>query len=211
MIEKDIKDELQKERAHFLKMKNGDESGLEYFFHKYYKYLVVTTYNILGDDEMAKDIVQTVFFNFWNKRKELDIINIKAYLRKSVYNKSIDEIRKKNRKGGWTEELNESIHIEKSYSVQQNLEVEELQEKINRAISQLPDRCRTIFCLSRLENLSHKEIAKELDISVKTIENQMTKALKLMRKYIYPVKTWIGLFFIGGCSQFYELIKSFFE
>jgi len=120
---------------------------------------------------------------------------MKPYLRRSVYNKSIDEIRRKSRQGGWTAEINDIDHPKEPSSVVEDLEATELQVKINEVIASLPDRCRTIFCLSRLENLSHKEIASQLDISTKTIENQITKALKIMRNQIYTIDL-LMLFFI---------------
>jgi len=178
----------EEEQLYIQKLKRGDELALEYFFNKYYKYLVVTAYKILHDDFMAKDIVQDVFFHLWEKRSSWEIIDIKSYLRRAVYNKSIDVIRKKKRKGGWTEEITDIDHPQESSNIMENIEANELQEKINKAIDSLPDRCRTIFCLSRFENLSHKEIASQLDISVKTIENQITKALKIMRKHIYTAE-----------------------
>jgi len=171
------------EHIQLQKMKMDDESALEYFFTKYYKYLVVTAYNILHEDAKAKDIVQEVYLKFWNKRQELKIQQVKPYLRRAVYNKCIDDIRKQ-KKQGTTEEITEINHPQISSSIINQLEVEELQNRINKAIDLLPNRCRTIFCLSRLENLSHKEIAEQLDISTKTIENQITKALKIMRKHI---------------------------
>ena len=195
MSEEDI-DKRKEEKCHFDKMKNGDEVGLAYFFQKYYKYLVITSFNILGDEDAARDVVQNVFVYFWNKRNQMDIESFKPYLRKMVFNRSIDEIRKKKRKGQILE-LNEGHHQIESGSGLQNLETQELQDRINDAISRLPSRCRTVFCLSRLENLSHKEISEQLDISVKTIENQITKALKIMREYVYLLDTWLIIFILA--------------
>lgn len=177
----------EEEKLYIQKLKNSDDKALEYFFNQYYKYLVVTAYNILHDDFRAKDIVQDVFFRLWEKRAELKIQDMKPYLRRAVYNKAIDHIRKIKRQGGWTEEITDISHPVVSRTVLDEIAGKELQQRINKAINLLPNKCKTVFCLSRLENLSHKEIAAQLDISVKTIENQMTKALKIMRKHLLSI------------------------
>lgn len=160
----------------------GDEKALQNIFERYYKYLVVTAYNILHDDERAKDMVQDVFFGLWKKREKLNVQGeLKPYLRRAVVNRAIDVWRSKKKGGTW-EEVSEVTQPSGEASAQQQLEGADLQKAINAAIDSLPERCRQVFALSRFENLSHKEIAQQLDISVKTIENQMTKALRIIRK-----------------------------
>ena len=158
-----------------------DEKALQLIFDRYYKYLVVTAYNVLHDDHRSKDLVQDVFFDLWKRRENLKVQgSLKSYLRKAVVNRCIDETRRKKR-SGTTEEIQDFNQPDQHISPQQQLETEELQQVINRAIDSLPGRCREVFALSRFEGFSHKEIAAKLDISVKTIENQMTKALKIIR------------------------------
>ena len=169
-----------------------DEKALQLIFDRYYKYLVVTAYNLLGDDHRSKDLVQDVFFELWKKRENLNVHgSLKSYLRKAVINRCIDEIRRKKR-SGTPEDIRNFEQPDQNTSPQQQLETQELQQVINRAIDSLPHRCREVFALSRLEGWSHKEIAEKLGISVKTIENQMTKALKIIRAVVNKYGLWIG-------------------
>lgn len=163
-----------------LLLKN-DEKGLELIFERYYKYLVVTAYKMLSDDHKARDLVQDVFFRFWEKRGTLNIqISLKAYLRKAVVNRVLDDIRK-HKRHIWDEQIVETQQMTESVTVLDHLETTDLQQVIDQAIASLPKRCRMVFSLSRFENMSHKEIAQELSISTKTIESQITKALKVLR------------------------------
>lgn len=162
-------------------MKAGEELALQKIFKHYYKYLVVTGYNITGDNEKAKDLVQDVFFELWKKREQIEIqSSLKAYLRRAVVNRSLNYI-KTQKRFDFGDENFDAQTPDKTFSAQKNLEAQDLKSAINRAIDSLPTKCKTIFMLSRFEKLSHKEIAAKLDISTKTIENQITKALKIVR------------------------------
>ena len=165
-------------------LREDDDRGMQLIFEHYYKYLVVTAYNIQGDDNKAQDLVQDVLFEFWKKRKTLDItISLKAYLRRAVVNKSIDEIRSRKRLV-FNDQLVESQADQDVEQHISDLEQNDLNLIIQKTIEALPERCKLIFKLSRFESLSHKEIASQLGISTKTIENQITKALKLLRKQL---------------------------
>ena len=171
-----------------------DEKGLQSIFDRYYKYLVVTAFKVVNDDHQARDIVQDVFFDFWKKRAQHNInISLKAYLRRAVVNRSIDFLRKKKRIGT-SEEITDYNQPSNTASIQDILETNDLQSALHAAIDGLPERCRQVFSLSRFEDMSHKEIAAKLDISVKTIENQMTKALKILRKVLENYQTVLGWF-----------------
>ena len=169
-----------------------DEKGLQSIFDRYYKYLVVTAFKVVNDDHQARDIVQEVFFDFWKKREQHNInISLKAYLRRSVVNRSIDYLRSKKRIGS-SEEITDYNQPSDNASIQDIMETNDLQTALQAAIDGLPERCREVFSLSRFEDMSHKEIAAKLDISVKTIENQMTKALKILRKVLAKHQTMLG-------------------
>ena len=143
---------------------------------------------MLRDEHQAKDLVQDVLFNFWSKREEISIESgLKAYLKRATVNKSIDQIRRKKR-FGVPEEITDFNQASLDVSVQEVMETSDLEATILAAIKTLPERCQLIFSLSRFEDLSHKEIAEKLDISKKTIENQMTKALKVIRLAVKQYK-----------------------
>ena len=179
-------DELQnaQEQEWLHALRGGSHAALEAIFDSYYRYLVVSAYKFIQDDERAKDLVQDVFFNLWTKREALTIQgSLKSYLRRAVVNRAIDEFRK-NKRLVWEEDLSTYQQSASEPSADQLLAAQDLQQTIDGAIEKLPEKCRVVFALSRFENLSHKEIAKQLDISTKTIENQITKALRIIRQAV---------------------------
>jgi len=181
-------------------LQTDDEQAMEHIFNAYYPYLVKTAYHVLMDEHQAKDLVQEVLFNFWSKRENVTIESgLKSYLRKSVVNRSIDQIRRKKR-FGVAEEITDYNLTDNNVSKQELLETHDLQQVILAAIERLPEKCKLVFTLSRFEDLSHSEIAEQLDISKKTIENQMTKALKVVRQAVQQYKElsiFIILNFLG--------------
>jgi len=163
-------------------LKSDDESAMEKIFQEYYKYLVVTSYNIIDDDAKAKDLVQDTFFDFWQKRNELSLdISLKAYLRRAVINKSIDEIRRR-KKIVFNDEIVDHAIESDAAAYHEEVDNSDLKAMMMKSIELLPEKCKVVFKLSRFEGFTHKEIASELGISTKTIENQITKALKSIRK-----------------------------
>lgn len=174
---------LAEEQSWLRMMASDDQRAMELIFNRYYKYLVVTAYNYLKDDNLAKDLVQDVLFKFWEKRSSLSIdTSLKAFLRRSVVNKSIDELRKKRIK--WEEEVTDANAPIATDNIDRQLETSELEKVIHKAIDSLPEKCKLVFSLSRFENMSHGEISEALGISKKTIENQITKALKVLRSAV---------------------------
>ena len=148
---------------------------------------------ILGDEEDAREVVQKVFLALWEKREEMDLsTSLKSYLFTSVHNRSLNVIR--DRKKFSDEEVPEVVG---EWDVSAQIESMELEKKIGEAISGLPEKCREIFELNRFEGLKYGEIADHLGISVKTVENQMSKALKVLREQLSKYLTlllWL-LFF----------------
>lgn len=174
-------------------LKAGKEIALQRIFNHYYKYLVVTGYNITGDNEKAKDLVQDVFYELWKKREKLNIqSSLKSYLRRAVVNRSLNYI-KTQKRFDFGDENFDAQTPDQVVSVQKVLEAQDLKSALNSAIDSLPAKCKAIFMLSRYEKLSHKEIAAKLEISTKTIENQITKALKIVRAAVEKYDA-LGLF-----------------
>lgn len=164
-------------------IKGDDEKAYRALFDRYYKYLLVTAYAYVKDENTIRDLTQDVFFEIWKKRNSLNINNVKAYLRRSVINKALNYIKAQRMD---FEDSNDSFDAPDNSNVQEQLEADQLQSVINDAIEKLPERCRVIFALRRFEELSLKEIAAKLDISPKTVENQLTKAMKILRKAVEP-------------------------
>ena len=166
-------------------LRSGDQKAFRALFDQYYKYLVVTVYNVLGDGEKAKDIAHDVFLQVWKKREHLDIqASFRPYLRQAAINKTLNYI--KSQRFDFTEPEDFPVQESPEAGAQELLEGQDLQELINATIEQLPKKCQQIFILCRLEHMSHKEIAAKLGISTKTVENQMTKALKILRNAVAP-------------------------
>ena len=162
------------------RIKAGDRSAFRALFHAQYPGVCQTIHRYIADPGLTEDLAQEVFVRFWNKRDKIDVSsNPGAYLRRMGVNEALAHLRKKTR--FQADEL--PIHLPGylAADADEQLGANELQSRINAAVATLPERCRLVFELSRYEELSNREIAEQLDISVKTVENQMTKALKTLR------------------------------
>ena len=154
----------------FERIKSGDENLFNQLFDDYYTSLCFFFFCFLQDLDLSRSLVQEVFVNLWVKRDNIDVSHsVKSYLYNSVKNKSIDYIRKEKKK----------IHIyDFSDDIIQSpfkdlVEEAELNDRINRSINELPEKCKEIFKLCRFDGLKYSQIAEQLDISIKTVEMQM--------------------------------------
>ena len=169
-----------------------DPSVIEHLFKSHYSPLCRTVYKIVRSQQVAEDIVQEVFLKLWNKREELEInVSLKSYLFRSAINTSLNFIGQ-SKKLEFLEE--EDLNVLSHNDVENNYDFLETEKNIKEAIDTLPPACRSVFILSRFEELSYKEIADTLQISVKTVENQMGKALKVLRE---KLKNYIVMLMIS--------------
>jgi RNA polymerase sigma-70 factor (ECF subfamily) len=165
----------------------------------YYPRLVRFSQTYVVSRQDAENIVQDVFLHLWERWDEMEsLININAFLFMSVRNKCIDYLRKQTQlrqRERTLSELQEKEFQLNLYSLQvldeHNLSQEEIEAIVTEAIQSLPERCREIFILSRLEGLRYKEIASRLNISVNTVEGQMSIALRKLKK---KLKNYISIF-----------------
>lgn len=149
-------------RSHF--------TGLCFFAQKYVK-----------DFEIAKEIVQDAFLSLWEKRETIDMERpVKSYLTMIIHNKSTNYLRDNRKFDKFILDIEKLVDIPE-YENSDSLVEDELKLKIDIAIKDLPEKCREIFVMNRYENLKYQEIADKLQISVKTVETQMSKALQHMR------------------------------
>lgn len=175
----------QQEREWLSGLKAGDKTAFKAIYDQYYKYLVVTAFNVLGDSDAARDLAQDVFVEIWKKRETLLISSsLKPYLRRAVVNKTLNYI--KASRIDFNDPATLPENTTDAPSQDEQLHADNLEKIIHNAIANLPERCRIVFTLCRLEKLSHKEIAAQLNISTKTVENQMTRALVILRKALGP-------------------------
>lgn len=162
-------------------LREGNESAFEQVFKEYYKRLHAYGYTFVKDDEAAEEIVQNVFCRIWEKKDQLNTGgSIKSYLYRAVHNESLNYLKHHKVRAKYEQYYTGHMSEEYDYS-SRKMETSELEGHIQKAMSELPAQCRIIFHLSRFEHLKYQQIADQLGISVKTVENQMGKALKLMR------------------------------
>ena len=172
-----------------------DEKEIEILFRTYFAPLCQFSRKYTNDLDSAKEIVHDVFVTLWEKRNEINPDKqIKSYLFTSVYNRSLNYIRD-NKKFDKNIEISELTKtIDESNSVEDMMDSAVLNARIQQALQKLPEKCREIFILSRFKELKYAEIAKKLIISVKTVEAQMTKALKILREELkdcMPLLIWL--------------------
>lgn len=160
-------------------VRTDHEVVFEEAFKSNFKALHAYSYTMLQDDAMAEEIVQTVFLKLWESRERMAIhTSLRAYLYKSVYNESLNYLKHKRVQRKYMEE---AMVAQKQQQAQEADADNELQKHLQRALRQLPEKCRTVFQLSRFEELKYQEIGDKLGISLKTVEAHMGKALKLLR------------------------------
>ena len=161
--------------------KSLNKSLFEELFKENFSQLCGFAQSYIYDLDSSKEIVQDVFINLWQKKESIDLSkSIKSYLYTSVKNRCLNYIR--DNKKFRSKVLDVDI-ADYDYSFDSDFLVEnELQTKITDILNSLPKKCKQVFELSRYENLKNKEIAEKLDISVKTVEAQMTKALKIFKE-----------------------------
>ena len=157
----------------------------EDFFRQNYARVCQVVYKYIRDAGKVEDLAQEIFTELWVKRDSIQIhTSLDAYLRRMAVSRALNYIRD-TKKHNWdeldagSEELQQSHYQEASALLQ--LEESELKALIDEAISKLPEKCRIVFLMSRQEEMSYTEISQQLDISIKTVENQIGKALKLLR------------------------------
>lgn len=160
---------------------NDDREAFNALFSRHWDTLYQSAYYILKDQEGSKDIVQDIFIWLWEHRRHLSIQQPKAYLKAAVKFKVANYIRAGNIREGFFTELSRSVLPTTIIDTEARLELAELQSILEQAIFRLPEKCRQVFQLSREGSLTNQQIAERLGISVKTVENQMTIALRRIR------------------------------
>ena len=162
--------------------RNNDISAFEMLFRKYYAALVNYAYGFTKDMDASEEIVQDFFYNFWKNRREINIrLSIKSYLFRSIRNNSIKYLEAVAVRRRYAERVINAAKGNPGYE-NTDLEVKELKDLIEHTLKELPERCVNIFRMSRFDGLKYEEIAAKLSVSVKTVEANMGKALKLLRE-----------------------------
>ena len=167
--------------------KADDIQQLELLFNKWQQGLVYFANQYLKNEDESIEIVNDSFMAIWERRESLKLDDsVKAYLYTTVRNKCLNTIKRVNPEQ-YSHDVS-TISLGSAITVQHDMEAEETAEKLNKAIEKLPPRCKEVFLLSRKEGLSYKQIAQALDLTVKTVENQIGIALKQLKIAIYGEK-----------------------
>lgn len=157
------------------------EAAFEAVFKTHFKALHRYAFTFVKDSDVAEDMVQNTFVKLWEKSETLHIhTSISAYLYRSVNHECLNYLKHEKVKTAHADHVKHSNSLPESNATSQ-LQLQELETKLSDSLAKLPEGCRTIFQMSRFESLKYREIAEKLGISVKTVENQMGKALKTLR------------------------------
>jgi len=174
----------------------NNQREFQEIYHQHFNGLANYAYAVLKDKDAAKDVVQDVFLDLWNKRETLSIkTSLEAYLVRAVKFKSIDFIRKDKTKQQYVANMTpSSVPLTEDDSNDEE-QTTKRKKQLSYAIAQLPTKCRQVFLLSRLNGYTYKEIAEEMDISPKTVENQISRALKLLRQKLSDLMILVLFFY----------------
>lgn len=166
----------------------------EQVFKEHFKNLHAYACSILKDEDEAEEMVQNVFYKLWEKKEKIsELQSVPAYLYRAVHNECMNYV--KHEKVKMAYEAHAVHHGSISGQATDTATARELEQRIGDALASLPEQCRTIFQMSRFEELKYREIADKLGLSVKTVENQMGKALKILRTKLadYISVVWLLL------------------
>ncbi|WP_295939773.1 RNA polymerase sigma-70 factor [uncultured Alistipes sp.] len=171
------------------RVRKGDRKAFDELCNRYYAMLVSYARLFLKDD-WAEDVVQDVFYNVWQRRETLDDSNsLYKYLLRSVYNRSLNYLEKNKRATDYRSyyqnriaAMGSSYYAPDSSPIIKKLYTDDLRASLDAAIESLPPKCREVFRLSYIEDLSNREISERLGISQSTVENHMYSALKQLRQ-----------------------------
>ena len=161
-------------------LETDNERSLKLIYAKYWEQLYLAAFSILRDSDPCKDIVQDVLLQLWIRRREVKIDSLKSYLFTAVRYKVLTFIKSASNRKVFIEP-DELEKLAGFNLMKDRLNEQDVEKLLEEGIASLPKRCQEVFLLSRKEFLSNKEIAEKMGISVKTVEAQMSIALKQLR------------------------------
>ncbi|MEE1944752.1 RNA polymerase sigma-70 factor [Pedobacter sp. KR3-3] len=161
-------------------IKSGSQTAFDTAYLNYFKQLQRYAFTFTKDNDEAEELIQNVFCRIWEKRTQLDANGqLKSFLYRAVHNECLNYLKHQNVKLSFNNYQQENASI--TSDPVKEMAAQELEKQLYLAINELPGQCRTIFQLSRIEQLKYQQIADQLNLSIKTVENQMGKALKTLR------------------------------
>ncbi|MET4138987.1 RNA polymerase sigma-70 factor [Pedobacter sp. UYP1] len=173
-------------------LKQGDQTAMDTIYKTHWEQVFDAAYKRVGTEDIAQDITQDIFISLWEKRETLEIREtLSAYLLTSVKYRVINYFKANLTKEKYTEDLYALIGNTSPLHPTNELAVKEIHKELDQAIAELPERMRQIFSMSRKQEKSNNEISAELNLSIQTVKNQLTAALKIIRKRL----AYLTLFF----------------
>ena len=163
-------------------LRSGREDAFRQLFEEYYRNLVIFAGKYLNDPEAARDTVQDFFLNLYETRESLNIrSSVKSYLYSSVRNRCLNRLKHERVMDRHRDEVLQEEVI-RDPGPEEKMKETELEAMIHRIVAGLPEQCRRIYIMSRVDGTNNMEIASELNLSVRTVETQISKALKVLRE-----------------------------
>ena len=164
----------------WIKIQRKDREAFEQLYKEHYRFFFLASCKYLGEPVLAQEVVNDVFLRVWEDAGTIEIkTSLKFYLHRAVVNRSLNELdklkREQQRRQGFLPGTGETPES-------REMEEDELRIRLYRAIDELPEQCRKVFKMSRFEKLKQQEIADQLGISIKTVKNHITHALKILSK-----------------------------
>lgn len=174
------------------KIRNSDDVAFNQLFNLLWEQLFVFAQSIIMDENQAKDIVQDVWIDYWNRRQKIENKNIRAYLYQAVRYKIYNYFRDNSLN---TVQLDAIKELRTPSLIEERYNLEDTLSLIDYSMKNLPQRCKEIFILSKLEGVSNDEISKRLGISKRTVENQLSIALKIVKENFKRAYSLILVFY----------------
>ncbi|HEX9563312.1 MAG TPA: RNA polymerase sigma-70 factor [Gemmatimonadaceae bacterium] len=171
------------------RIRAGDERALGAVFRSHYAGMASFVQRFVRSPDVAEELVQDVFLKLWTKREHLaEIETLRTYLFRAARNTALNHLRRVKLERRWQDEQGMVDDPPAAFAADEDASEQEVALAVQQAINRLPPRCREIFLLSRDGGLTYAEIALSLEISVKTVETQMGRALKSLRVSLKPFR-----------------------
>ncbi len=180
----------------FKEFRNGNQKAFRKLFELFWEPMFVKAKVVVKNEAVAQDIVQNIWLNLWQKREDLEIDNFEAYIFKAVNNGCFKHLRD-NKFHASQIEVIESLQMATESSIENQHDLEQIEVAIENILNRLSPRCQQIFRLSRLDETSNEEIAFRLGISKRSVENQVSIALKYIKKNLTMTRLSVSIFFLS--------------
>lgn len=195
-----------------LLLKNGNIKGFDMLYKQYRSGLYANIYRLVKDTDIASSILQDVFITVWQNRAKIDAEkSFQSFLYNIAKNKVYDFFRKVSRDIKLQNQLISAYKELEYTSLEQDLYLKEDIKELKKAIEDLPEKCREVFNLCKIEDKSYKEVAKLLNISTATINNHIVKASRILKRRFASFYILVFYFFLKTDSWFFQLKRIMFE